>query len=396
MNDSAKFCPLFRPNEKELKTIEQDVAEVSDIQKTLLDRDKHLHRTDRVAHQYQIAGGIVSFTVTDDLPSELDGVGLFERGARYLGIARLSTGLGTPHLETNPDFLGARLAFQTRRGERVDFLALNDPAAPTDSHRDFVSVLYATGESAGAELPLVGDWGAYDAGNLAAEQLEFGKALVKRLGLLHAGKTLAHIVKQTLRTFLSSTAYQQYWTGVVEINAMVGKFTLMPSKDENRRPGLRPGERHLSEEWKRRQASGDVEFRLYWIPYLNEDKTSVKRLTAPWEESHKKFVGTVVFPKTDTNSEDAKLWAILASEMGANPGNWVRDRANAIKEPATDFETARKFAYRLSQAGRGVLPEAQYQSVFASGKIDAALAQELKKRFDEKKKLGHIDCAPSG
>jgi len=46
--------------------------------------------------------------------------------------------------------------------DRVDFLGINDPAVPTDDHRGFMSVLHATGESAGASIPFVGDWGEYN------------------------------------------------------------------------------------------------------------------------------------------------------------------------------------------------------------------------------------------
>ncbi len=103
----------FRPVAEDLKALTQDVSEIRDIQKKLLDNHKDLHFPDRVAHQYQIAGGKVIFKVADELSSELQDVGLFYPGAEHIGIGRISTGLGTPHLETNPDFLGIMVAFQT-------------------------------------------------------------------------------------------------------------------------------------------------------------------------------------------------------------------------------------------------------------------------------------------
>ena len=383
----------FRPDAEDLKAIAEDVSEIPDIQKKLLDNHKDLHSPDRVAHQYQIAGSKVIFKVADELPAELQGVGLFEPRSEHMGIGRISTGLGTPHLETNPDFLGLMVAFQTKDGHRVDFLSINDPTAPTDNHKDFMHVLHATGESAGAEIPLIGDWGEYDIGDLLAEQKEFAKALKDRMGWFKAGKTLGHAVKQTSRTFRSSTAYQSYWTGIVEVNGTAGKFTVVPTKDENRRPGFRPGERHLSDEWKKRQGAGDIEFRLYWIPFLNEDKTPTSDLTDKWEEGHKKLVGTITFPKTDPDSEGVRLWALLASEMGANPGNWVHDKENSIKEPATEFGTARKIAYQRSQEGRGALEPKWYQSVFETGQIGPDLERELTRRRAEKEKAGHVGWA---
>jgi hypothetical protein len=391
-NDSSTWCP-FRPDAEDIKAIAQDVAEIPDIQKTILDNHKDIHFPDRVAHQYQIAGGKVVMTVADELPTALQGVGLFEPRAEHFGLGRISTGLGTPHLETNPDFLGLMLAFLTQDGRRVDFLSLNNPTAPTDNHRDFVDLLHATGEAAGSEIPLVGAWGEYDLGNLTAEQIKLAGALKDRLGWIKAGKIALHVVRQTIPTALSSTAYQTYWTGIVEIGETAGKFSLVPTRDENRNPGFRPGEHHLSEEWKARQANSDIEFLLYWIPFLNETKTSTTELTKAWKENHKQPVGRVTFPTTTTDSEEAKLWSILINEMGANPGNWVHDKQDSIREPASEFGAARKIAYQKSQAGRNALAPEAYQSVFETRQIDQDLAQELTSRRDKKDKAGHVSLA---
>jgi hypothetical protein len=386
----------FRPNENDLKTTAEDVSEIPAIQQKTLTRNKELRCPDRVAHQYQIAGGKVMLKVADKLPVPLQDVGLFQPGAEYIGIGRISTGLGTPHIETNPDFLGARLSFQTAGGQRVDFLGINDPTAPTDNHRDFMSVLHATGESAGAHFPVVGEWGAYDVFDLIAQQAEFGDALKDRMGWVKAGKTLVHLTKQTIKTAYSSTAYQTYWTGIEELGGIAGKFMLVPTRNENQRAGFRPGERHLSHEWKTRQGAGDIEFQLYWLAYVDEDKTPSSELTRPWDEQGKQVAGKVWFPKADLDSDEASLWSTLASEMGANPGNWIHNRENSIQEPATKFGLARKLAYRKSQDGRGALPPEAYQSVFATGTIGGDLAQELKKRREAKAKAGHVDSAPPG
>ena len=141
-----QWCPL-RPTAADLEAIGKDVAEIPDIQRRLLAKDAALKFLDGVAHQYQVVGSRVVLQVANDLPGPLCGVGLFQPGAQHRGIGRISTGLGTPHLETNPDFLGIMVAFQTPDGQRVDFLGINNPTAPTNNHREFMSVLYATGES---------------------------------------------------------------------------------------------------------------------------------------------------------------------------------------------------------------------------------------------------------
>lgn len=382
----------FRPTPEELEALEADVAEIPAIQRALARRHAQLQGPDRVAHQYQIAAGPVRLSVAEELPAELAGVGLFEPGAEHRGIGRVSTGLGTPHVEPGLDFLGLMLAFLAPGGRRVDFLAINHPASPTCTHGEFMDVLHATAESADAALPLLGDLGDRDLGDLAVEQAEFVLALRKRMGLAAALKTVRHLVGQTLRTFHSDTAVQPYWTGVVEVGGTAGKFTLVPAGEVAPRPSS--GERRLTDDWRARQAAGDVALDLLWIRWLDEERTPTAELTQPWEEGHRRWVGRAVFPQTDPASDDARLWADLAAEMGVNPGNWIRDRDDTVPEPGTRFGAAREIAYGLSQAGRDALDPARYEGVFRTGRIDEALARELTRRREEKRRLGHVDRAP--
>lgn len=382
----------FRPQADDLARIARDVAPITGIQAELLTRRPDLKVADRVAHQYQIAGGRVRLTIADALPAALDGVGLFVPGAEHHGIGRLSTGLGCPHLETDPDFLGLMVAFRTAAGRRVDFLAINDPAAPTDDHRQFMALLKASAASAGTEAPFGSGLGELDLLDLAATQTKFATALIREMGIKDGLKTLGHIVGQTFRTARSSTAYQTYWTGVVEIGGTAGKFVFEPTRDENERRALTPGERHLSVEWAARQARDDVEFRLHWMPFVDQPSTPTDRLTEEWVENRQP-VGRLVFPRRDGGSNEARLWAALAAELGANPGNWVHDRGDSIREPATEFTAARKLAYAQSQKGRNALPEELYAAVFTSGTIGPELAAELERRRAAKSQAGHVDSA---
>lgn len=133
-------------------------------------------------------------------------------------------------------------------------------------------------------------------------------------------------------------------------------------------------------------------FALYWIPFIDAQQTSLDQLTTAWAEQRHP-VGTVTFPQCDPTSDEAGLWAALAAEMGANPGNWVHDLGHTVREPTTEFGIARKIAYRKSQEGRDVLPEASYAPVFRTGTIDAALADELRRRRARKQDAGHVDAA---
>lgn len=391
-SSEAGWTP-FRPGEADLDRIRDEVAAIPDLQARLRDRHPGLASPDRVAHQYQIAGGRVELEVHDAPPAPLEGVGLFVPGAEYVGIGRVSTGLGCPHLETDPDFLGLMLAFRTESGRRVDFLGLNDPAAPTDDHVAFMDLLAATADSAGTEAPF-GELGERDLIELAATQTRFAASLVKRLGLRRGLRALGHILAQTRRTLHSSTAYQTYWTGVVEVEGRPGKFVFSPADEvEPPGPGLRPGERHLTRDWRRRQAEGPLVFEMAWIPFVDERRTPLDKLTEDWmEERHP--VGRVSFPRIDPDSDEARTWAALASEMGANPGHWVHDRGDTIAHAATDFGVARSIAYRESQAGRSALPEELYETVFATGRVPPELAAELRRRRAEKDEADHVSWSP--
>ncbi len=83
--------------------------------------------------------------------------------------------------------------------------------------------------------------------------------------------------------------------------------------------------------------------------------------------------------------------AVLASEMGANPGHWVqrRDEGAQPELPATEFTAGRFFAYQKSQDGRGALPESLYNTFFTTGEIGPELAAELVRRYEDKRATGH-------
>jgi hypothetical protein len=264
----------------------------------------------------------------------------------------------------------------------VDFITINDPGAPTDTPEEFVALLKATADAAVGGGPGVV--------NMLASQARLIAGLVRHAG--HRAPAIAtQVTRQTSRTQRSSTAYQQYWTGVVRARDVLGKFTFVPRADVN---GPRPataGEHYLTEDWTARQQSGPLEFRLYWIPFIDEATTPLEDLTRGWAEDHRALVGTVTFPAADPAAVETKLTALLASEMGANQGNWIEDdRGGAASElPATEYTAARFLAYRVSQRTRNALPDAQYATFFEHGAIEPALAAELLRRYQQKRASGH-------
>src|ERR1043165_2301152 len=90
------MATLFRPAAADFARIGADVAPISDIQNKLVARHPDLKVPDRVAHQYQIAGGKALLRIDETLPANFAGVGLFVPGAPYGGVGRISPGLGFP------------------------------------------------------------------------------------------------------------------------------------------------------------------------------------------------------------------------------------------------------------------------------------------------------------
>jgi hypothetical protein len=370
----AKF---FVPTPEDRRALEALADEIPDVQRTLVRNHPRLSVPDRAAHQQQLAASKVLLTFADRLPAELDGLGVFRRSSPpRIGIGRMSTGLGCPHAETNADFLGLMVAFRTDEGRRIDFVTINDPTSPTDTPEEFLALLKATADAASVE-------------NQLATQARLLAALARH-ARLRAPAIALHVTAQTFRTVRSTSAYQQYWTGIVRARDVLGKFTFVPTGDVQPRPGASRGPMHLSQDWHARQGAGPLEFELRWIPFLNESDTPLDDLTKPWASGHEVPVGTVTFPKTDFGSTEARLTELLAFELGANPGNW-QETPESTRDalPATRFTAARRLAYRASQKARGALADEQYQSFFERGEIDATLAGELVRRYQQKRAAGH-------
>jgi hypothetical protein len=369
---------FFDPTADERQALEQIAAGVPEVQQAFVTRHPQMTMADRGAHQMQLAASAVVLTVAAKVPAELDGLGVFapdQRAAPQTGIGRMSTGLGCPHAETDPDFLGLMVAFRTRAGRRIDFVTINDPGSPTDTPEEFLALLQATADAAGETSAL-------------ATQTRLLAGLARH-ARLRAPAIAAQVIRQTHRTVRSSTAYQQYWTGIVRARDVLGKFTFVPT-DPVSPSAAGHGPHRFTDDWRERQRLGDLRFELRWIPFTSERETPLEDLTRGWANDHEVAVGTVVFPRTDPGSVPARLVALLASELGANPGNWQETPdETAARLPATRFTAARQLAYRASQAARGVLPEEQYASFFERGEISADLAKELIRRYEAKRTAGH-------
>ena len=94
-------------------------------------------------------------------------------------------------------------------------------------------------------------------------------------------------------------------------------------------------------------------------------------------------------PENRFDTTGAKQVALLASELGANAGNW--DEIPGGQAPAlaaTRFTAARQLVYRASH-DRGALPEASYASFFEAGTIAPEAGRSWSARYHHKRAAGH-------
>ena len=225
------MAAFFNPTPEERKALDDIARGIPAVQNTLVANHAQLTRPDRGAHQQQLAASIVRFEAAEQLPKELDGLGIFQHGAagRHVGIGRISTGLGCPHAETDPDFLGLMVAFTTGAGRRIDFITINDPTSPTDTPEEFLALLQATADAAGTA-------------NMFAQQARLLVSLAEHAGL-KAPAIGIHVTGQTARTVRSSSAYQQYWTGIVRARDVLGGVRRMAEHADLRFAGRLDGAR---------------------------------------------------------------------------------------------------------------------------------------------------------
>jgi hypothetical protein len=367
---------FFDPSPEQRRVLEEIAAGIPGVQQNLVKNHPQLTMADRGAHQQQLAASKVLFTAAAELPPALDGLGIFQpTETPQIGIGRISTGLGCPHAETDPDFLGLMVAFRAANGRRIDFITINDPTSPTDTPEEFLALLKATADAA-------------EATGLLGSQARLLAGLLRHAGV-RAPAIATHVTAQTHRTVRSNSAYQQYWTGIVRARDVLGKFTFVPTRDVSSETSGARGPRHLTSDWRDRQSADPLVFDLRLIAFLDDEQTPLDDLTRPWAHDHEVSVGTVTFPRVDADTVEAKLTALLASELGANPGNWQETDGPGSPLPATRFTAARHLAYRASQQSRHALSEEQYASFFENGQIAPALAQELVDRYQRKRAAGH-------
>ena len=171
---------------------------------------------------------------------------------------------------------------------------------------------------------------------------------------------------------------------------MLGKFTFVPTSAASAEPSDIHGPQHFTQDWRRRQSAGPLDFTLQWIPFISDRDTPLDDLTTPWNDARRVTVGTVTFPRVDPDAREVKLTALLASELGANPGNWLETPdGTGASLPSTRFTAARFLAYRASQKNRGALSDESYAAFFERGEIGPDLARELVRRYEAKRAAGH-------
>ena len=286
----------------------------------------------------------------------------------------MSTGLGCPHAETDPDFLGLMVAFQARSGRRIDFVTINDPTSPTDTPEEFIALLQATADAAGAS-------------GLLANQARLLLSLARHAGI-RAAPIATHVTGQTRRTVRSSSAYQQ-----VPGPASCARATRSASSPSCRSTRRCRRPRTRTETVHRRLADTNGR-RDRWHSSCTGSRSSTsgrRRSTISRPRGGTSTRCALARSCSRRRDRDQRIEAHRASCLGARrqSGQLAGNHRRASGGASVDrFTAARALAYRLSQQHRQALPEDSYRSFFEKGEISDALAATLIARYKEKQAAG--------
>ena len=302
---------IFNPTAEETRALEALIAEITQHSGQAGRQPPQLTRPDRGAHQQQLAGGKVLLTLERSLPPALDGLGVFEHDGLCRSALRWHRqDVDRPRVPA----CGDRSGFPGADGR------VPGKVGPADRLRHDQRSHLADRYARGVHRAAPGNRGCRGCPGPARQPGE--AAAEPRAARRDQGRADCHARHGSdapdgpFQQRLSSS------TGP----ASSARATRSASSPSCRRPAgagaQGRGPKQFTDDWRARTAAGPLTFELHWIPFLNERETPLDDLTTAWRDQHKVRVGTVVFPQVNAETRESKLIALLASELGANPGNW--------------------------------------------------------------------------
>jgi hypothetical protein len=315
-------------------------------------------RIDRALHAQALLGvENAALEVRPDLLPDL-AVGHFRPGSKHRVTVRLSKASGVHQPDTAADLYGAALRITVSPQESQDLLLTNFSVSPARNAGEFVALTRA----------------------LAGTTSTPGRAFAMLVKLpLSVGWSTANRMRANLqagiRRRVTSLALQDYWSrGALNWGAAGPvRLILRPAHGRPAAPGRdRAGAHHLRHELIARLRDGDIVFDLCVQRYVSAALTPVEDTSVEWTEqvSPAIRVASLVIPRQDVDSAEARLAARRVDELGFNPWSTAEGF-----EPLGNLNRARKAVYEASTAhrlGHRFPAEPPLRNVLIGGAVDAA------------------------
>lgn len=303
----------------EAAAIERWAREIQQIQFRL--RAKSHASTLRRGFHAKLQAGVdnASFVVADHLPEHLR-VGIFQPGARYPAVVRLSNASGSVQSDHKGDLRGLATRIEVGSDSFVDLLATNGPVSFARDAEQFMQFALAT---TGSRLMLV-------------------PRLLGSVGLTETIRMLRTGLRDTRRPVLS-LATEQYWSrGAYRYGDYAVRFTFVPMADAAL-PVTKGDPDYLRHEIVERVRNEDVGWNLMVQLYRDEASTPIENAAKAWNTAHV-IVGRLTIPRQDLAAAAHAAVAERIDAMELNPWNTTPEH-----RPLGNINRARLRVYQASQ-----------------------------------------------
>jgi hypothetical protein len=293
-------------------------------------------KIDRGQHQKQLLGAFGTIRILDSTPAKAK-LGPFRSSGTHRAAIRFSNGQPCPFADQAPDVRGIAVKFFSENDEEIDLLVTNEGGR---SHSRDATTFMDMGDAL-IERIIRGNVG-------------FGEAVLKEilhriLGPLDAARSLAILVKETLRK-VESAAVESYWGSVVKLGEEPIKYSFHPHPTTA--PGTR-GDRHNSDylraDLQNRLSAAPVKFRIALQFFVSEDDTPVNDASVAWK-GDLIDVAELEIPRLPKARDEE-----IVQRFAFNPSNGF--------EPL-GITHARKAVYEASAKNRNATPRTEVRRYF--------------------------------
>jgi hypothetical protein len=299
------------------------------VQKRLQERGHQAHPLRAFHAKIRLGVMNAQLEIRSDLPQTLQ-VGYFVPGKVYESVTvRLSNASGSIQPDADKDMRGIAVRVTVTQTECHDFLLTNGPVPHAQNGTEFVALAEA----------------------LAGSRFLLPWRLLVNLGPFTSIRMFRNLNRYA-RANIASLAAETYWSrgAILWGPHNCGRLKLVPA---NYAPLANPPSKgnadYLRTDLAQRLAAGNIEFDLFFQPFVDEAKTPVEKAAHLWPEdvSVPVPIARLVIPHQDINSIEALSAEDVVDRTAFNPWNTTADF-----RPLGHINRARKVAYGASSAQR--------------------------------------------